>query len=186
MGFLLFRNKLIVIHQAFFICIVCFSETTRPILVNLYFHHLFQLLFTQFQPDFQHSQFFQYNSSLLTFSNFLEGTFGDDPVINMNDRFKVDFSCKYATTYNNIDATTQVESSVNSGDHEGAGSLGFQLHTYLDDSFAVEDTSGSVQIGSTLNFGVEISQSISGIVFTTTDCTVSSDGGLEYGILNDR
>jgi len=127
-----------------------------------------------------------YNSSLLTFSNFLEGTYGADAVINMNDRFKVDFSCKYATTYNNIDASTEVESSVNQGDHEGAGSLGFQLHTFLDDTFAVEDTSGSVQIGSTLNFGVEISQSISGIVFTTTDCTVSSDGGLEYGILNDR
>merc|ERR1712050_58175 len=36
------------------------------------------------------------------------------------------------------------------------------------------------------NFGVAISQTISGVVFTTTDCTVSSDGGLEYGILNDR
>jgi hypothetical protein len=104
----------------------------------------------------------------------------------MNARYKVDFSCSYSTTYNNIDSTTQVSSNIINGDHDGAGSFGFQIHTYTDGTYTTEDTSGTVTIGSTLNFGVAISQVINGVVFTTTDCTVSSQGGLDYQILTDR
>lgn len=129
-----------------------------------------------------------YNSSQLTFANFLEGLGNTDPnaVINLNARYKVDFSCSYSTTYNNIDSTTQVESNIINGDHDGSGQFGFQINTYTDNTFTTEDTSGTVQIGTTLNFGVAMSQVINGVVFTTTDCTVSSELGLDYQILTDR
>lgn len=73
------------------------------------------------------------------------------------------------------------------GPNDGTGSLAFSLKTYTDATFASEDTSGTVRVGTTLYFGIEISQSITDVVFSVTDCTVkNSDMSLDYNILTNK
>jgi hypothetical protein len=130
-----------------------------------------------------------FDASAVTFSNRLEGTFQGDGIISSNDRYSVDFECSYATTYDDISASTDVSASINSGPTDGIGQLSFVLNTYTDNTFATPDIDNTVVVGTTLYFGVEISQEISGLEFTVTDCTVysaadaSDPATLEYGIL---
>jgi hypothetical protein len=130
-----------------------------------------------------------FNSENVTFTNYLEGTFGGDGIINTGDRYRVDFECQYRTTYNDITKSTEVTASLNSGPTNGVGDLGFELDTYTDGNFNQLETSNTVRVGSTLFFGVSITAPISGLEFTVTDCTVYSNNDhsdpdlLEYGIL---
>jgi hypothetical protein len=58
------------------------------------------------------------------------------------------------------------------------------LETYTDDTFTTKDDSGVVRVGTTLNFAIEISQEITNVEFTVTDCTVkNSDTTLSYDIM---
>lgn len=129
----------------------------------------------------------------IEFTNHLMGNFnsnatGPDAIISTYDRYSVGFTCDYATTYDDIGTTTDVTASLQSGPvQDGEGSLDFSLETYTDDTFSTKDDSGVVRVGSTLHFSVEISQSISDVDFTVTDCTVkNSDQTLSYDILTNR
>jgi len=139
----------------------------------------------------------EFDDDSVTFSNYLEGTFSSDGIISTADRYRVEFDCKYSTTYDDITKSTDVTASINSGPTDGVGELSFSLDTYTDASFAALETSDTVRVGSTLFFGVGISSPIVGLEFTVTDCTVYSNEDhsdpdlLEYGILtgscpNDR
>lgn len=132
-----------------------------------------------------------FDDDKVKFTNVLSGSFGGIPgeIISTADRFSVEFVCEYSTTYDDISKSTEVTASVNSGPTDGIGELSFTLDTYTDASFQTLETSQTVRVGSTLFFGVSISNPISGLEFTVTDCTVYSnedhtaDDLLEYGIL---
>jgi len=131
-----------------------------------------------------------FDSDNVTFSNYLTN-FDSSSIINTDSRYKVDFNCKYGTTYD-VSDTTEVEANIINGPTGGVGELTFTLDTYTDNTYTTLDTSGIVRVGTTLYFGISISNPINNVEFTTTDCTVYSDGDynnpatLEYGILTGQ
>jgi hypothetical protein len=124
----------------------------------------------------------------LEFSNKLIGDFDtSSSIISTYNRYQIDFLCEYASEYNDINAETEVTSVLVSGPTNSTGDLSFSLNTYTDATFNVLDNSGSIQVGSTLFFGITISQQIAGVVYTVTDCTVKNeDLSLEYNIFTNR
>lgn len=131
-----------------------------------------------------------FDSDNVTFSNYLTN-FDSGAIINTAERYKVDFNCKYGTTYD-VSDTTEVEANIINGPTGGVGELTFTLDTYTDNTFSTVDTSGIVRVGTTLYFGISISTPINNVEFATTDCTVYSDADynnaatLEYGILTGQ
>lgn len=131
-----------------------------------------------------------FDSDNVTFSNWLTN-FDSDAIINTGARYKVDFNCKYGTTYD-VSDTTEVEANIINGPTGGVGELTFALDTFTDNTFTAVDTSGIVRVGTTLYFGISISNPINNVEFSTTDCTVYSDADynnaatLEYGILTGQ
>jgi hypothetical protein len=74
-----------------------------------------------------------------------------------------------------------------SGPVDGEGALVFSLNTYTDSTFGTQDTSGTVRVGTTLYFTIEILNPIDDVDFSVTDCTVSNtDKSLSYDILTNR
>lgn len=128
-----------------------------------------------------------FDSDNVTFSNWLTN-FDSDEIINTGQRYKVDFNCKYGTTYD-VSDTTEVEANIVNGPTGGVGELTFTLDTYTDNTFTTQDNTGIVRVSETLFFGISISNPINNVEFSTTDCTVYSDADynnaatLEYGIL---
>jgi hypothetical protein len=131
-----------------------------------------------------------FDSDNVTFSNWLTN-FDSGDIINTGERYKVDFNCKYGTTYD-VSDTTEVEANIINGPTGGVGELTFSLDTYTDNTFSTLDTTGIVRVGTTLYFGISISNPINNVEFSTTDCTVYSDADynnaatLEYGILTGQ
>jgi hypothetical protein len=131
-----------------------------------------------------------FDSDNVTFSNWLTN-FDSGDIINTGERYKVDFNCKYGTTYD-VSDTTEVEANIINGPTGGVGELTFTLDTYTDNTFSTLDASGIVRVGTTLYFGISISSPINNVEFATTDCTVYSDADysaadtLEYGILTGQ
>jgi len=131
-----------------------------------------------------------FDSDNVTFSNWLTN-FDSNAIINTGSRYKVDFNCKYGTTYD-VSDTTEVEANIINGPTGGVGELTFALDTFTDNTFSSVDTSGVVRVGTTLYFGISISNPINNVEFSTTDCTVYSDADynnaatLEYGILTGQ
>jgi hypothetical protein len=109
----------------------------------------------------------------VTFANYLTN-FNSNDIINTDARYKVDFNCKYNTKYD-VSDTTDVEANLITGPTDGQGELSFTLDTYNDATFTSMDTSGIVRVGTTLYFGISISQPINQVEFSVTDCTIYSD-----------
>lgn len=132
------------------------------------------------------------DTGVIEFNNMIQGNFapdatGPDAIINTYDRYSVSFTCDYATTYDDIGTTTNVTSSLMSGPVDGEGALVFSLNTYTDSTFGTQDTSGTVRVGTTLYFTIEILNPITDVDFSVTDCTVSNtDKSLSYDILTNR
>merc|ERR1712113_286027 len=129
-----------------------------------------------------------FDGDKIHFSNKLIGDFDQSSsIISTYNRYQIDFLCEYPSTYDDINADTEVHSLLVSGPTNSTGDLSFTLDTYTDASFTTLDNSGSIQVGSTLHFGIAISQPIANVVYTVTDCTVKNDDlSLEYNIMTDR
>lgn len=128
-----------------------------------------------------------FGDDTVSFRNHLRGAFGSG-ALSSYDEYSIEFMCDYATKYDDISADTEVQPSVQSGPTDGTGSLSFSIVTFTDDSFNTVDDSGSVRVGTTLNFGIQISQEIAGVEFSVTSCEVkNSDQSLDYAIMmSDR
>jgi hypothetical protein len=131
-------------------------------------------------------------NDVIQFQNTIMGDFADDAtgadaIINTYDRYSVAFTCDYATTYDDIGTTTNVSSSIMSGPVDGEGTFDFSLLTYTDNTFTTLDTSGTVRVGTTLYFTIEIGQAINNVEFSVTGCTVSNgDKTKSYDIMTNR
>lgn len=129
-----------------------------------------------------------FGSNLVSFKNHLIGNLPSDQTISTNDQYSIEFECDYLTTYDDVSSTSEVTSSINGGGTGGSGSLGFEIQTFTDSSYSTIDTSGSIQVGTTLYFGVAMTSPINNLVFMVTDCTVKSGQGsslLEYAVMTD-
>lgn len=133
-----------------------------------------------------------FEGDYVKFENTLSGSY-ETGVISTFDRYNVHFQCSYETTYDNIGGATNVTSSINSGHtNDGLGELSFKLETYEDSTFSTPDIDGHAIVGTTLYFGVELENPISGVEFTVTDCQVYSDidfqnaNTLQYNIFTNR
>jgi hypothetical protein len=104
-----------------------------------------------------------FDSDNVTFTNWLTN-FDSGAIINTNERYKVDFNCKYGTTYD-VSDTTEVEANIINGPTGGVGELTFTLDTFTDNTFTTLDTSGIVRVGTTLYKMLKISLSILSQVF---------------------
>ena len=125
----------------------------------------------------------------MNFKNHLIGGTDINSVISTVDRYTIEFACDYLTTYNDVSSTSEVTASINGGGTGGTGSLSFEINTYTDDTYTTVDTSGTIQVGTTLYFGVAMTSPINNLIFTVTDCLVKSGTGvdsLEYAIMTDR
>jgi len=130
-----------------------------------------------------------FGSGVVNFKNHLIGGTDINSVISTVDRYTIEFSCDYLTTYNDVSSTSEVTASINGGGTGGTGQLSFEINTYTDDSYTTIDTSGTIQVGTTLYFGVAMTSPINNLIFTVTDCLVKSGTGadsLEYAIMTDR
>merc|ERR1711981_427166 len=125
----------------------------------------------------------------IQFVNYIKGDFDSgSSLISSYDRYSISLTCTYATQYDDISGSTDVTASLGTGGpNDGTGQLSFTLKTFTDGTFSSEDTSGTVRVGTTLYFGIEISQSINDATFSVTDCTVkNSDQSLDYNILTNK
>lgn len=133
-----------------------------------------------------------FDDDYVKFSNTLSGTY-DNGIISTFDRYRVHFQCSYDTTYDDIGGATNVTSSINSGHtNDAIGELSFKLNTFEDDTFSTPDADGHAIVGTTLYYGVELENPITGVEFTVTDCQVYSDinfqdeNTLQYNIFTNK
>lgn len=127
----------------------------------------------------------EFADSKIIFANHLIGNF-EESNISTVDRFNIEFQCKYDTQYDDISASTDVQSAITDGGQGGNGQLGFSLHSYTDDHFN-QINEDAVTVGDVFYFGIRISSVIEGIEFSGIDCTVKSiQHDLEYKILTNK